>query len=149
MYLFSSGVPGSNSPTSNTFQPSSSHTRPILDKDNIDKLRDVIIKTIEHLYARLCSAIGSEALPDLVKKLYEDGLIGKDLLTAPDYDNMMRSFFSTLDWDTSVEDLEKDCYRFIKALDRIGGPARKASERISSDIKKSVREMFGFDFKTP
>ena len=52
---------------------------------------------------------------------------------------MIKSFSSTLEWDTSVDDLEKDFTKFIRALDRIGGPARKAEERIVMDLNQSVK----------
>ncbi len=120
-----------------------------LDQETISELRVTITKTIEQLYSKLCSAIGQEVLPDLIRTLYQDGLVGKEHLSTPNYDNMMKSFFSTLEWDDNIDDLEKDCCKFIKALDKIGGPARKASERISSDLKQAVRQKFGFDFKTP
>ena len=118
-----------------------------LDQEGLYQLRRLIDKSIEQVYARLDSAIGG-SLPELVRILFEDGLVSKELISSPNYDDMMKSFASTMEWDTTVEDLEKDFTKFIRALDRIGGPARKAGEKISLDVKTSVKEKFDFDFKT-
>ena len=70
-------------------------------------MRRLIDKAIEKVYAKLEAAIGG-SLPELVKILYQDGLVGKELISSRNYDEMIKSFLSTLEWDTSVEDLDKD-----------------------------------------
>ena len=114
-----------------------------LNKDDLYQLRRTIDKSIEQVYDKLDSAIGG-SLPELVQILFEDGLVSRELISSPNYDDMMKSFASTMEWDTNVEDLEKDFTKFIRALDKIGGAARKAGEKILLDLKTSVKERFDF-----
>ena len=146
MYFFPEVTLGIIPPEPSTNPPASPPSRQ-LNEEDIKRLRQLLNKTIENIYNKLHGATVG-ALPDLVRMLYEDGLISKDLLSDPNYEGMMKSFLSSLDWDNSVDELEKDCSKFVKALDKIGGPARKAGERISGEWKREVNDKFGFDFNT-
>lgn len=102
---------------------------------------------IEGIYAKLFNATSS-SMSELIRLLFQEGLVTRDLLTDVDFDKMIESFFATLDFDETVKDLKNDYNKFIGALDRVGGPARKAGNKISSDLEDAVQHKLGIDFKT-
>ena len=113
---------------------------------DIPELKQLLSDVLDKYYAKLHDAsIG--AIHELARLMFQCGLVSRDVLTKPDYEEMIKSFRSTLDWDETQTDLEKDCKRFIDSLIQIGGPARKAGEKIASDWMNVAKQHLGIDFK--
>lgn len=122
------------------------HKEPVNDDPQVDELRQIIKRTIDSIYSKLCNAT-SGSMSDLIRLMYQHGLVGSELLSDHNFDNMMKSFYTTLDFDESVEDLKNDCKKFIRSLDEVGGPARKAGAKISTELNIAVKEKLNFEFK--
>lgn len=118
-------------------------------EEELDSLKELIKRTsIEHNYQKLHSAL-EDSLEELAKLLLEGEMVPRHLVHDPSYYQVMNSVLSSFDLAKSVTELEKSCGKFIKALDKVGGPARLAAISISDKLKKNVKEEFRYEFHVP
>ena len=123
-------------------------SRKQLDDEELRRLKQLIKRTVERKYSKLHSAI-EHNLPQLARLLVEEDLYSLSSIKDADYEKIVDSVLSFIDLETSVSGMEESFRKFILALDAIGGSARKASQRLSTDLQSSVREELNFDFKVP
>ena len=110
---------------------------------NVSSLRQCIVHVLTRHYADL-NDITQQALPDLTAKLFSNGMIAST--SNPSYNNLVKSFESSLNFVNSQDAILEHCRKFFAAFYSCGGPLTLAAETVTQDITERVREKLGVEF---
>ena len=86
-------------------------------------------------------------LAEIARELNQCDMITRAQMKSPSFDPIMGSIKSGMKLSDSLDDLEKYCNDFLKALTNVGGPVAKAAARIEKKWIESVKEEIGIELQ--
>lgn len=83
------------------------------------------------------------SLTSISDELLQSHIITQDVHTSPSYDNIIGSFKATMNFISTLPELEAYCSKFLTALSNVGGQLRYASKEIQQKWIETVRNEVG------
>ena len=112
---------------------------------DVSGLRQCIVHVLTSHYADF-NDVTQQALPDLKAQLFSNGMIPASVKDNPSYNNLVKSFESSLKFINSQEAILEHCRTFFVAFYSCGGPLTLAANTVTQDITERVREKLGVKF---
>ena len=114
---------------------------------DVGSLRQCIVDVLTSHYADLRDVTqAQQALPDLAARLFTSGIISDCVKDNPSYDNLVKSFETSLNFLESQEAILEHCRKFFAAFYSCCGPLTIAANTVTQDITERVREKLGVEF---
>ena len=86
-----------------------------------------------------------DEMEDFATMLFEKEIIGRRARNAKDYNAMMDSFIKCMIHFTTAQEYQDHCSSLLDILADIGGPAKKAGNKLRGSWNTAVKDKVGID----
>ena len=118
-------------------------TKPI----DVRELRYTIKDKLVEMWATLSDSVEDE-MDYFSQKLFEKGVIARQVRRSKDYNKIMDAFLSAMPLFGTVKEFQDHCLKLLDVLMEIGGNATKSGNALKKSWNTAVKDKFGIDFLT-
>ena len=109
------------------------------------QLRHAIAEELRKIWCTLSDNVEGD-MDGFADKLFEGGIISKDVRKSKNFNTMMDAFVSIMGTFERFEEYKEHCLTLLAILDDIGGGARHVSLRLKESWEIVVRNTILTDF---
>ena len=113
---------------------------------SVESVTKILEKVLTENQGKLHNTFKDE-LEDIARELNSCHMITRGQMRSPSFNPIMGSIGSGMKLSDSLDDLEKYCSKFLKALTNVGGPVALAAEMIEKKWKESVTKEIGIELR--
>ena len=113
----------------------------LLEPDTIEGIV-VVIRGILERHANKLSDVLRPNMKEFASQMLQADFITDVIAESPEYQVVMDSFFSDLQYSSTKEEVEQGCKQLLEILENIGGPCKKASKKIKQDLTEGVKHKY-------